>query len=66
MCSEVGGVHISCQCKSEQYVKGELTFMKKTWIIYTCTDKEVEEYTLNCYQRLPPEGRVWKKIFTLF
>lgn len=39
--------------------------MEKKWVIYVCMDKNVEGDRLNCYQRLPPEERVWREIFTL-
>lgn len=38
--------------------------MEKKWVIYVCIDKNVGD-RLNCYQRLPPEERVWREIFTL-
>lgn len=48
------------------YVKDELAFVKKNGYIYVCTEKNLEGYNLNCYQRLSSEDRVQREIVPAF
>lgn len=59
MCAEVGNVQPAVAKQvTDQYVKSELIFVQKNEYIYVSIGKNLEEYTLNCYQRLPSEERV--------